>query len=83
MPKKILYSLETQKYTVEKISAHRQVGPKVQYLVHWRGYEEPTWEPDHNQTLKPMIEEYHKSLNDKGFKVHPAYFVLRKPKETK
>ena len=32
-------------YTVDKISRHRLRNGKLEWLVHWRGFAKPTWEP--------------------------------------
>ena len=32
-------------YIIERISAQRKVGSRNEYLVHWEGFEEPSWEP--------------------------------------
>ena len=38
----------TDIFTVEKLLDKRKVGKKVQYLVKWEGYAEPTWEDKKN-----------------------------------
>lgn len=35
-----------QRYIVEKVLSHRRFRGRKQYLVKWRGYQDPTWEPE-------------------------------------
>jgi len=52
-------------YEVEKITDHRLDTDENQmyYLIKWKGYSKPTWEPYANITDKRMITNYMKHLN--------------------
>ena len=48
-------------YVVEKILDKRGHGKKVEYLIKWRGYDDPkenTWEPVENCDCPDLIEEF-------------------------
>ena len=54
-------------YEVEKILDRRNAGtkkkPKIQYLIKWVRYEEPTWEPEENVThVAEALNDYFKSI---------------------
>ena len=36
---------EDDHWVVEKILKHRTSGDRLQWLVKWKGYDKPTWEP--------------------------------------
>ena len=53
-------------YEVEEILDRRNAGtkakPKIQYLIKWVGYKEPTWEPEENVThAAEALNDYLKS----------------------
>jgi len=53
-----------EEFEVERILRHRKIrGPKktwkTEFQVQWKGYEEPTWEPEENLTnAKDVISDY-------------------------
>ena len=53
-----------EEYEVERIIQHRKIrGPKktwkMEFQVQWKGYEEPTWEPEEHLTnAKDVISDY-------------------------
>lgn len=47
-----------QRYVVEKVLSSRRFRGSLQYLVKWKGYDEPTWEPQHyllDESGQPII----------------------------
>ena len=55
----------TNIFTLEKLLDKRKVGKKVQYLVWWEGYAEPTWEDKKNIIDKrlPRSKKYQETKN--------------------
>jgi transposase InsO family protein len=45
-------------YGVDFISAHRKKDGKTQYLVHWTGYDQPSWENVSNIEDHSLIKQY-------------------------
>jgi hypothetical protein len=56
--------VEDKQYVVEDIIGKKDDNGVVKYLIKWRGYDEPTWEPlanlDHCDQLIKRWEEQHK-----------------------
>jgi len=53
--------MSDEEYEVEKIISKRARKGKVEYLVKWKGWEDPddnTWEPINNLDCKDLIDEY-------------------------
>ena len=48
-PPALIDSDAHERYIVERVLSHRTYRAKLQYLVKWQGYQEPTWEPDSYQ----------------------------------
>ena len=44
-PKPIVSSTGEKLYIVEKIVGERQANGRLEYLIGWKGYKRPTWEP--------------------------------------
>ena len=49
---------EPDVYEVEEIIESRKAGRSTQYLVKWKGYDEPTWEPQKNILDKNLIKDF-------------------------
>jgi len=47
-------------WEVEKILDSRRMRGQLQYLVKWRGFADPTWEPEENLTKVKAVDIYHK-----------------------
>lgn len=54
---------EAREYEVESIFSDRKVGRKLQYLVKWKGYKNPTWENEENLQNSPLIVESYWNSN--------------------
>jgi hypothetical protein len=57
-----------EEYEVEKVLDSRRRWGKLEYLVHWYGYDinERTWEPAENLTNAPQkVQEFHQRYPDK------------------
>ena len=65
---------DEEEYEVETIVSKRSRKGKVEYLVKWKGWDNPddnTWEPIANLECKELIEEYgakHKEVEDEDDK---------------
>ena len=54
---------EPDTYEVEAILDSRVRRKKIQYLVRWTGYNDPTWEPfDHLDGCRDLIIEFHQAF---------------------
>jgi len=56
--------MSDEEYEVEKIISKRMRKGKIEYLVKWKGWENPednTWEPIANLECKELMEEYEKN----------------------
>ena len=56
-----------EEYEVEKIISQRMRKGKIEYLVKWKGWENPednTWEPIANLECKELIDEYEKHISE-------------------
>jgi len=49
-----------EEWEVESILNSKIIRRKIQYLVKWRGYHEPTWEPAENVQDLMALDEFHK-----------------------
>ena len=58
-------SEEEKEYIVEKI-LHKDIDEngKVKYLLKWKGWPKPTWEPEENCDCEELMEEFEKRLSD-------------------
>ena len=50
--------LENQVYEVDYIAQHRGEPGAYEYLTHWKGYKEPTWEPSSSFLDSAVIKRY-------------------------
>ena len=58
---------EDTEYEVESIKDLRKRNGKVQYLVYWKGYRTPTWEPVENLNhCKDVLDKFIKSYNKRN-----------------
>ena len=56
---------QKDEYEVEFIDDQRLHEGHVQYLVNWKGYEEPSWEPEYNLTnCAKLLNEYRAHAGD-------------------
>ncbi|XP_052223880.1 uncharacterized protein LOC127839529 [Dreissena polymorpha] len=60
MTKQEAVETTTDIFTVETLLDERKVGRKVQYLVKWEGYLEPTWEDKRNIIDKSLLKNFKK-----------------------
>lgn len=51
-------------YEVERILKHQGNPGSYEYLTKWKGYEEPSWEPQNNFLDDHIIQEYWKSVKE-------------------
>lgn len=51
-------SEEEEEYEVEKVMGKKGSGSTLKYLIKWKGYQKPTWEPAANCDCKEMIIAY-------------------------
>ncbi|KAJ9051537.1 hypothetical protein DSO57_1003886 [Entomophthora muscae] len=58
------YSLSREEYEIETIMAKRGTGPRLAYLVKWRGFgfSECTWEPKKNLACYENIQAFEEAL---------------------
>ena len=56
--KRVYRSPPADVYIVERILGHKSTPHGRQYLVKWRGYEHPTWEPVHHIRDRELIRDY-------------------------
>jgi glycosylphosphatidylinositol phospholipase D len=49
-----------EEWEVEEILDSRRMRGRLQYLVKWRGFVDPTWEPEENLTEVEAVDTYHK-----------------------
>src|SRR6202012_1915218 len=58
---------DEDEYDVESIKDLRKRNGKVQYLVYWKGYRTPTWEPVENlNNCKDILDKFIKSYNKRN-----------------
>jgi cell fate (sporulation/competence/biofilm development) regulator YlbF (YheA/YmcA/DUF963 family) len=58
---------DEDEYDVESIKDLRKRNGKVQYLVYWKGYRTPTWEPVENlNNCKDVLDKFIKSYNKRN-----------------
>merc|ERR1711994_241305 len=57
---------EEKEYEIEKIVDKRKRGGKVQYLVEWKDFDEPSWEPKENLG-KELIDDYEEEYGDEAY----------------
>ena len=48
-----------EKWKVEEIMDSRRMRGQLQYLVKWKRFADPTWEPEENLTEVEAIDNYH------------------------
>jgi transposase InsO family protein len=48
-----------EEWEVEEILDSRRIRGRLQYLVKWRGFTDPTWEPEENLTEVEAVDTYH------------------------
>jgi len=48
-----------EEWEVEEILDSRRARGRLQYLVKWRGFADPTWEPEENLVEVEAVEIYH------------------------
>jgi len=48
-----------EEWEVEEILDSRRMRGRLQYLVKWRGFAHPTWEPEENLTEVEAVDKYH------------------------
>ena len=48
-----------EEWEVEEILDSRRTRGRLQYLVKWRGFTDPTWEPEENLTEVEAVDTYH------------------------
>ena len=49
---------EEEEWEVEEILDSRRALGRLQYLVNWRGFVDPTWEPEENLTEVEAVDIY-------------------------
>ena len=54
-----------QEWEVEEVLDSRRVRRRLQYLVKWKIYPEPTWEPEDNLTEVQAVERFHERYPDR------------------
>jgi hypothetical protein len=54
--------IEQQHYEIEKILAHRRKKDKMEYKIKWKGYPDPTWEPETAFDDVETLRSYHRAL---------------------
>jgi hypothetical protein len=65
-----------REYEVEDIIDHRENGEIKEYLILWKGYRKPTWEPEENLTnCKDKLAEYEMKCKQEKFHSYYAYSV--------
>jgi hypothetical protein len=52
-----------EEFEIEKILTERLYYRRKQYLVQWKGYEEPTWEPEENLENTMALDDFLKTKN--------------------
>jgi hypothetical protein len=48
-----------EEWEVEEILDSRRIPGRLQYLVKWTGFADPTWEPEKNLTEVEAVDTYH------------------------
>jgi len=48
-----------EEWEVEEVLHSRRIRGRLQYLVKWRGFSAPTWEPEENLAEVQAIDDYH------------------------
>jgi len=48
-----------EKWEVEEILDSRRIRGRLQYLVKWRGFANPRWEPEENLTKAEAVDTYY------------------------
>jgi len=48
-----------EEWEVEEILDSRRIRGQLQYLVKWRGFADPMWEPEENLTEVEAVDTYH------------------------
>jgi len=48
-----------EEWEVEEILDSRRIRGRLQYLVKWTEFADPTWEPEENLTEVEAIDNYH------------------------
>jgi hypothetical protein len=54
-----------EEWEVEEILDSRRVRNRLQYLVRWRGYPDPTWEPEDNLAEVEAVDRFHEQHPEK------------------
>ncbi len=52
---------QSDKYDVEKVGGHRFINGNMQFLLHWKGYNEPTWVQESDMQCHSLVERYFQS----------------------
>jgi len=62
---------------VEEILDRRRTSGRLQYLVKWRGFTDPTWEPEENLTEVEAVDIYHGRYPERPTPVQAALVGTR------
>ena len=67
-----------ERFIVEEVLSERIFRGKKQYLVKWKGYDEPTWEPEKNllnEVGMPIVPLQHFLMSERIFRGKKQYLV--------
>jgi len=66
-----------EEWEVEEILDSRRTRGRLQYLVKWRGFTDPTWEPEKNLTEVEAVDIYHGRYPERPAPVQAALVGTR------
>jgi transposase InsO family protein len=66
-----------EEWEVEEILDSRRLRGRLQYLVKWRGFADPTWEPEANLTEVEAVDMYHERYPERPAPIRAALVGTR------
>ena len=66
-----------EEWEVEEILNSRRMRGRLQYLVKWRGFTDPTWEPEENLVKVEAVDIYHGRYPERPAPVQAALVGTR------